>query len=809
MWNRSQTILVGIFAADSPVIRDNNNCDRRETALDNHRQFNVSDSSKQSYLKCLVCGDKSSGIHYGVLACEGCKGFFRRALQDIGDPTRKKCFYNKNCEITVQTRNRCQYCRLQKCLALGMSRTAAKLGRRSRKMREMIKTIEDTQTQQALHGLLSLQSEMTPEMLPSFVQTPSPSNSDLSPLVSSTAALTSSESEANSVNRSSVTALSLLLKNRAVSTCVPKMVPLEEHKQLLANGDNSHITNISDAESDEGSKLPEPLDDSPYSKSIAVERRSPILVPSTAHKPAVQSIVSSILSIPSSVSFGVQQSPFVLKPSTEIRPNSHAITTLSPSSTQRYHNSYINRTSSAVQLINPVSTNSVVNKHTDRALSTTITTTTTPQPSVIVANTSLDLRKTFKHDKPVNRSPIKKRPYMVSEQEETCSIQPTKHIKQEVKDNCYNNSLSVKETVSPEPVNLSCNMASTPWHHRMEQQTPDTTTTSPSLTVVKQERVAYRSSADCVMSLPSVAHDNAAGAASAAATGGAAAAGGGASISAHHLNSLRRTEDETIPNMTMIIEEAFSNSFGCQESRMSAIQMRYQELKPGKLLDSMIGKRLNEDLPNGPSLSSRTEKLGDLCWQSFQHRINKTIQDVIVFAKKIPGFTSLEQDSQIKLIKGGCFEIACVVHSNLVDGDSNTIIASDSGLLMSREDMKAGFPLGEHFVDFLFNFCTRFNAFNLREIETALFSSLVLISPDRHGLDRSDKINRLQELLIQALQHEINAAHPEEVGLFPRLLMSISSLRELGVEHRKMLESLKGQIHFQHDLYAETFDLIT
>ena len=74
-------------------------------------------------LKCLVCGDKSSGIHYGVLACEGCKGFFRRALQDVGDPARKKCFYNKNCEITILTRNRCQYCRLQKCLALGMSRS--------------------------------------------------------------------------------------------------------------------------------------------------------------------------------------------------------------------------------------------------------------------------------------------------------------------------------------------------------------------------------------------------------------------------------------------------------------------------------------------------------------------------------------------------------------------------------------------------------------------------------------------------------------------------------------------------------------
>ncbi|ESO84207.1 hypothetical protein LOTGIDRAFT_100531, partial [Lottia gigantea] len=73
-------------------------------------------------LKCLVCSDKSSGVHYGVLACEGCKGFFRRALQNVGDPARKKCFYNKNCEINLQTRNRCQYCRLQKCLALGMSR---------------------------------------------------------------------------------------------------------------------------------------------------------------------------------------------------------------------------------------------------------------------------------------------------------------------------------------------------------------------------------------------------------------------------------------------------------------------------------------------------------------------------------------------------------------------------------------------------------------------------------------------------------------------------------------------------------------
>ncbi|BHF59579.1 COUP transcription factor 1 [Sparganum proliferum] len=74
-------------------------------------------SRGEQNIECVVCGDKSSGKHYGQHTCEGCKSFFKRSVR------RKlvyKCRGNRQCPVDMHHRNQCQHCRFQKCLKTGM-----------------------------------------------------------------------------------------------------------------------------------------------------------------------------------------------------------------------------------------------------------------------------------------------------------------------------------------------------------------------------------------------------------------------------------------------------------------------------------------------------------------------------------------------------------------------------------------------------------------------------------------------------------------------------------------------------------------
>merc|ERR1712012_1111618 len=85
---------------------------------------NSNSSSRILYdVPCKVCGDFSSGKHYGIFACDGCAGFFKRSIRrgrEYGCKSRD----GAKCLVDKTHRNQCRGCRLQRCLEVGMNKEA-------------------------------------------------------------------------------------------------------------------------------------------------------------------------------------------------------------------------------------------------------------------------------------------------------------------------------------------------------------------------------------------------------------------------------------------------------------------------------------------------------------------------------------------------------------------------------------------------------------------------------------------------------------------------------------------------------------
>nr|XP_046919321.1 ecdysone-induced protein 75B-like isoform X1 [Dermatophagoides farinae] len=117
---------------------------------------------------CRVCGDKASGFHYGVHSCEGCKGFFRRSIQQ--KIQYRPCTKNQQCSILRINRNRCQYCRLKKCIAVGMSRDAVRFGRVPKREKAKILAAMQKVNAHSLEKALSVLLEDEQNLMQSIIR---------------------------------------------------------------------------------------------------------------------------------------------------------------------------------------------------------------------------------------------------------------------------------------------------------------------------------------------------------------------------------------------------------------------------------------------------------------------------------------------------------------------------------------------------------------------------------------------------------------------------------------------------------------
>ncbi|XP_059143564.1 retinoic acid receptor alpha-A-like [Physella acuta] len=190
---------------------------------------------------------------------------------------------------------------------------------------------------------------------------------------------------------------------------------------------------------------------------------------------------------------------------------------------------------------------------------------------------------------------------------------------------------------------------------------------------------------------------------------------------------------------------------------------------------------------------------GVFLWEKITELSSAGIILIVDFAKKIPGFLSLSTSDQITLLKAACLEIMILRISIRYELDSDTMQFSN-GLSLTREQLqRGGFgPL----TSTIFSFAASLKRMNCDETEYALLSSICLISGDRSGLHDIEKIEQMQEPLLEALKHYIRSRRPDQKHTFAKMLMKLTDLRSISVKGAEKV------LHLRLERYAQLPPLV-
>ncbi|XP_035471447.1 retinoic acid receptor alpha-B isoform X2 [Scophthalmus maximus] len=178
-------------------------------------------------------------------------------------------------------------------------------------------------------------------------------------------------------------------------------------------------------------------------------------------------------------------------------------------------------------------------------------------------------------------------------------------------------------------------------------------------------------------------------------------------------------------------------------------------------------------------------------WDKFSELSTKCIIKTVEFAKQMPGFTTLTIADQITLLKAACLDILILRICTRYTPDQDTMTFSD-GLTLNRTQMhNAGFgPL----TDLVFTFANQLLPLEMDDAETGLLSAICLLCGDRQDLEEPEKVDVLQEPMLEALKIYVRRRRPEKPCMFPKILMKITDLRSISVKGAERVITLKMEI---------------
>ena len=196
-------------------------------------------------------------------------------------------------------------------------------------------------------------------------------------------------------------------------------------------------------------------------------------------------------------------------------------------------------------------------------------------------------------------------------------------------------------------------------------------------------------------------------------------------------------------------------------------------------------------------------------WRESANQLTLVVQQIIEFAKMVPGFLALPQDDQILLLKSAAFEIAVIRLSRLLDVDAKTVVFRNAALPWSVFHRAAAEGEERHLVVNAFGFAQNLRLMNLTEREVALYCSVVLLTPDRVGVKDVDAIARVRGMIVAALKDELVLSRGGSEGAedtLGRLLTRTGALKQIAMSHLRVTNEVKlGREIELPELYEEIF----
>lgn len=197
----------------------------------------------------------------------------------------------------------------------------------------------------------------------------------------------------------------------------------------------------------------------------------------------------------------------------------------------------------------------------------------------------------------------------------------------------------------------------------------------------------------------------------------------------------------------------------------------------------------------------------DQCDVRFRHITEITIltvQLIVEFAKRLPGFDKLLREDQIALLKACSSEVMMFRMARRYDVNTDSILFVNNQPYSRDSYNLAG--MGETIEDLL-HFCRTMYQMKVDNAEYALLTAIVIFS-ERPALIEGWKVEKIQEIYLEALRAYVdNRRRPRPGTIFAKLLSVLTELRTLGNQNSEMCFSLKLKNKKLPPFLAEIWDV--